>query len=122
MFTIQGIRCSFPLQLQIGHGVFADNLSAGVSCTGVGESFIKLGVARRVASNIADLGYSPNGAITEALATMTTRVGGDGGVIAISPQGEVGIEWNSEQMSWAWGREGLLHYGVNRGEDFVENI
>ena len=53
---------------------------------------------------------------------MTGRVGGDGGVIAISNLGEIGIGWNSNQMSWAWGRDGELHYGVNVGEDFVEDL
>lgn len=38
----------------VGHGVFADNYSAGVSCTGQGEAFMKAGVARRVAYNIED--------------------------------------------------------------------
>ena len=65
---------------------------------------------------------SPNEAIDEALTYMTGRVGGDGGVIALGPLGEIGIGWNSNQMSWAYGVNGRLHYGVNPGEDFDENI
>ena len=53
---------------------------------------------------------------------MANKVGGDGGAISISASGEIGIGWNSNQMAWAYGREGSLHYGVNKGEDFVEDI
>ena len=44
---------------QVGHGVFADNDSVGVSCTGLGESFMKVGVARRVGYLVEDKGLSP---------------------------------------------------------------
>ena len=36
--------------------------------------------------------------------------------------GGVGVHWNSQQMAWALGREGQIHYGINRGEDFVEDL
>ena len=36
--------------------------------------------------------------------------------------GGVGVQWNSQQMAWALGREGQIHYGINRGEDFVEDL
>ena len=55
--------CTLP---QVGHGVFADDQSAGVSCTGEGEAFMKTGIARRVASN-AEAGASASQAIEEAL-------------------------------------------------------
>ncbi len=83
---------------------------------------MKAGVARRVASNI-ESGYAASGAIEEALSYMTGRVGGDGGVIAVAAAGgEIGIGWNSNQMSWAYGRDGTIHYGVNVGDDFEEDL
>ena len=33
---------------------------------------------------------------------MTSRVGGDGGAISISPSGAIGIEFNSKRMAWAY--------------------
>ena len=33
---------------------------------------------------------------------MTTRVGGDGGAISLSKSGEIGIEFNSRMMAWAY--------------------
>ena len=125
---------------QVGHGVFADNLSVGVSCTGDGESFMKMGIARfvmtyqfktsksyyyafrRISANVEINSMNPTEAISEALTTMTQRVGGDGGAIALSPDGAAGVSWNSEQMSWAYGNEGKLNYGVNPGENFEEDI
>ena len=53
---------------------------------------------------------------------MKQRVGGDGGAIVVDKFGQLGIDWNSEMMAWAWGRNGKLHYGIHRGEDFVEDI
>ena len=36
---------------QVGHGIYADLESVGVSCTGTGETFIRAVVARRIAEN-----------------------------------------------------------------------
>ena len=97
------------------------SFSAGVSTTGLGECFIRAMVAKRVEDNIAK-GMGGSEAITAALDFMVGRVGGDGGAVAISREGEVGVEWNSERMAWAYVREGVLHYGCNRGEDFQESM
>lgn len=64
----------------------------------------------------------PFQAIDQTLSYMASKVGGDGGVISIGASGEIGIGWNSNQMAWAYGREGELHFGVNKGEDFVEDL
>ncbi len=53
---------------------------------------------------------------------MFERTKGEGGVIAISKEGEMGIGFNSDQMSWAYARDGILHYGVDVGEDFHEEL
>ncbi len=63
---------SFCAFRQVGHGVFADDQSAGVSCTGEGEAFMKTGIARRVASN-AEAGASASQAIEEALRYARVR-------------------------------------------------
>ena len=53
---------------------------------------------------------------------MADRVHGYGGVIVVSNKGEPVTSFTTERMSWAWAKEGSLHYGVNPGEDFVENV
>jgi len=105
----------------VGHGVFADNESVGVSCTGTGETFMRSGVARRIGW-LVEQGIGAQEAAQGALEIMRGRVGGEGGVIAIDKYGQLGIEWNSEMMAWAYGREGELHYGIERGDDFVEDL
>ena len=105
----------------VGQGVFADDESVAVSCTGTGETFMRAGVARRIGYKVEE-GLSAQEAVGEALEFMKQRVGGDGGAIAVDKFGQIGIEWNSKMMAWAWGRSGKLHYGINRGEDFVENL
>ena len=105
----------------VGQGVFADDDSVAVSCTGTGETFMRAGVARRVGYKVEE-GSTAQEAVGEALGFMKHRVGGNGGAIAVDKLGQIGIEWNSEMMAWAWGRSGKLHYGVHRGEDFVEDL
>lgn len=105
----------------IGAGVYADNNSAAISTTGLGESFLRALVARRISENV-EKGQSSNEAITKALNFMEQRVGGDGGAILVTSSGDIGIEWNSKRMGWAYGRDGRLHSGCNRHEDFEEAI
>ena len=92
-----------------------------MSCTGTGETFMRAGVARRVGWLVEE-GNTAQEAVEEALEAMKRRVGGEGGVISVDKFGQLGIQWNSEVMGWAWGREGSLHYGIERGDDFVEEL
>ena len=57
-----------------------------------------------------------------ALNGMTETVGGDGGAIAVKPDGTVAIAYNSARMAWAYGQQGTLHSGCNPGEHFQEKI
>ena len=73
-------------------------------------------------------------AIFDALETMSERVGGDGGAIALSPNGEIGFDWNSRRMAWAYidasecyqdASKGhkmavTVHSGCNRDEHFKD--
>ena len=82
---------------------------------------MKAGVARRISYKVEE-GLETQEAVQEALYYMKTKVGGNGGVIAIDRKGQVGIDWNSEMMAWAWGRHEELHYGIQRGEEYVEDL
>lgn len=83
----------------IGAGTWADDLVAA-SCTGIGEYFILAGGAKDVASRVryqgAELGQAANALIEEV-----GRLGGDGGVIAVSREGDVAFAWNSQGMKRA---------------------
>jgi isoaspartyl peptidase/L-asparaginase-like protein (Ntn-hydrolase superfamily) len=83
----------------IGSGTWADEFVAA-SCTGLGEYFILAGGAQDVASRVryqgADLGQATQGLIRDV-----GRQGGNGGVIAVSREGEISFAWNSDGMKRA---------------------
>ena len=83
----------------IGAGTWADEHVAA-SCTGLGEYFILAGGAQDVASRVryqgADLTLATTGLIKDV-----ARLGGDGGVIAVSRTGEIAFAWNSDGMKRA---------------------
>ncbi len=83
----------------IGSGTWADEF-VGASCTGLGEYFILAGGAQDVASRVRYQGADLNQA-TAGLIKDVARLGGDGGVIAVSRDGEVSFAWNSEGMKRA---------------------
>ena len=53
---------------------------------------------------------------------MADRVHGYGGVIVINNKGDVSATFTTERMTWAYARDGVLHYGINPAEDMTENI
>ncbi|MEX0644834.1 MAG: isoaspartyl peptidase/L-asparaginase [Parvularculaceae bacterium] len=83
----------------IGAGTWADEYVAA-SCTGLGEYFILAGGAQDVASRVryqgADLAQATVGLIKDV-----ARLGGHGGVIAVSRDGDIAFAWNSEGMKRA---------------------
>jgi L-asparaginase / beta-aspartyl-peptidase len=87
----------------IGAGTYADDALAAVSCTGHGESFIRLTLARQAADLVAR-GLGAMGAAQAAVRLLAERVGGDGGLIVVGPDGEPGFAHNTPVMSRAWSR------------------
>ena len=83
----------------IGSGTWADEFVAA-SCTGLGEYFILGGGAQDVASRVRYQGSDLNQA-TAGLIKDVARLGGDGGVIAVSRDGEISFAWNSDGMKRA---------------------
>lgn len=83
----------------IGSGAWADEYVAA-SCTGLGEYFILAGGAQDVASRVRYQGSDLNQA-TAGLIKDVARLGGDGGVIAVSREGEISFAWNSDGMKRA---------------------
>ncbi|MFC2950861.1 isoaspartyl peptidase/L-asparaginase family protein [Marinicaulis aureus] len=83
----------------IGSGTWADEF-VGASCTGLGEYFILAGGAQDVASRVryqgSDLQTAAAGLIKDV-----ARLGGDGGVIAVSREGDIAFAWNSDGMKRA---------------------
>lgn len=82
-----------------GAGTFADNKTCGVSCTGIGEDFIRNAVAYDVSARMAYRGDTVAKAVDDILSNKVRRV--RGGIIAISHKGEIVMQFNTEGMSRA---------------------
>ncbi len=82
----------------IGAGTYASNASCAVSATGSGEYFIRLGVAREICNLVAFKGMSLQQAADEVIHKELVALHGDGGVIAIAPDGQTAFSFNTPGM------------------------
>ncbi len=90
----------------IGAGTYASNQSCAVSATGSGEYFIRLTVAREVCALVQYKGLTLQQAADEVIQDRLTAIGGDGGVIAIAPDGQIAWSFNTSGMYRARAAEG----------------
>jgi beta-aspartyl-peptidase (threonine type) len=84
----------------VGCGFYADR-SAAISCTGYGEDFIRMLIARRAAEYVAQ-GLSAQLAADEAMAFLGRHAVGTGGLIIVDAQGSVGFAKSREHMPHAY--------------------
>ncbi len=82
----------------IGAGTYANNESCAVSATGHGEYFIRTVVAHDICAQVQYLKIPLAKAVDNVLNGRMKALGGNGGVIAIDPHGEIVMEFNSEGM------------------------
>ena len=85
----------------IGAGTYANNATCAVSATGWGEFFIRVGVARDISSLMEYRGM-PLQQAADSVLKKVQMLGGDGGVVAIDKNGNIGISFNSEGMYRAY--------------------
>jgi beta-aspartyl-peptidase (threonine type) len=90
----------------IGAGTYASNQSCAVSATGVGEYFIRLTVAREVCALVQYKGLKLQQAADEVIHGELTGLHGDGGVIAMTPDG---------QMAWSFNTPGMYRARMAEG-------
>ncbi len=85
----------------IGAGTYANNDTCGVSATGWGELFIRVGVARDIAAMMEYRGL-PIQHAADMVMKKVEKLGGDGGVVAMDKFGNMAISFNSEGMYRAY--------------------
>lgn len=85
----------------IGCGLYADNALGAAVCTGVGEQIMKTVLAKTTVDQIMLLGDAATAARV-AIGYFERRIGGQGGVICLSPQGEVGWAFSTPHMGYAY--------------------
>jgi beta-aspartyl-peptidase (threonine type) len=83
----------------IGAGTWADRRTA-VSCTGLGEYFIRTHAAAQVAFRHA--GGQSLGEAAAAVLQQVADLGGEGGLIGVDAQGEIHVPFRSQGMKRAW--------------------
>ena len=81
----------------IGAGTYANNKTCGVSCTGVGEYFIRTLAAHDVSALMEYKGLSLEDAIKTVIDKIGT-MGGDGGIIGLDFHGNVAWYFNTSGM------------------------
>lgn len=100
----------------IGAGNYANNESCAVSATGTGEYFIRYVVAHSICMLSAS-GKTIQAAADHLIHETLKPAGGDGGVIAIDPQGNVAFSFNTSGMYRASiDRDGNLFVGIYASE------
>jgi len=82
----------------IGAGTYAANSSCAVSGTGAGEFFIRLTVAREICALVQYEHLRLQAAADEIVQKRLVAIKGDGGVIALGPDGQVAWSFNTSGM------------------------
>ena len=82
----------------IGAGTWADNKTCAISCTGQGESFIRAVAAYDVAMRLKYTGGALQTAVCETLEQVIKPNGGRGGMIGVTPSGEVAMHFTTKGM------------------------
>jgi beta-aspartyl-peptidase (threonine type) len=97
----------------IGAGTYASNQSCAVSATGTGEYFIRLGVAREVCNLVQYKGMALQQAADQVIHKELEALHGDGGLIAITADGQLAWSFNTPGMYRARQVEGgKLEIGI----------
>ena len=82
----------------IGAGTYANNATCAVSCTGWGEFFIRLVMAKTV-SDMMEFGkMTLKEATEEMILKRLPALGGDGGLIAVDREGNIALPFNTAGM------------------------
>lgn len=82
----------------IGCGVYADNESGAVSMTGLGESIMRVAVAKEITDLLAS-GVSPVLSAKRVLRKVVDRIQGAAGVLVLSPDGRFAIRHSTPHMA-----------------------
>lgn len=81
----------------IGAGTYAANQSCAVSGTGKGEVFIRLTLAREVCA-LVQYQHKPLQAAADELIGRVKGLGAGGGLIAVTPQGDIAWSYNTPSL------------------------
>lgn len=81
----------------IGAGTYADNNSCAISCTGHGEYYIRLAVAKDISARMVYQKATLEDSMAATLQALG-NMGGTGGIIGVDANGEVSMQFNTTGM------------------------
>ena len=81
-----------------GAGTYANNTTCAISCTGVGELFLRSVVAYDISCLMEYKGCTLKEACDIVVYDKLVKIGGEGGLIAIDRHGKIEMPFNSEGM------------------------
>lgn len=100
-----GTPCKYPGRVGdsclIGCGCYADNQSGAVSATGQGEAIMKV-VLAKTANDLLAEGLEPQAAAQKAVALLSKRCRGLGGLLVLDRSGRVGVAFSTARMAYAF--------------------
>lgn len=96
----------------IGAGTYARDGGAAVSCTGVGEYFVRGVVAHDVVSRMRYAGRPLSRAVRETIQEALEDRGTGGGLVAVDAAGGAVLAWNAAHMFRGWIQAGAAHAEV----------
>jgi beta-aspartyl-peptidase (threonine type) len=97
----------------IGAGVYADNATCAVSCTGHGEAFMRTVAAYGVAALMDYRGLDVGAAAEVVIHQRLPEIEGRGGLIALDRHGRSALPFNTEGMYRGWlDSAGLAHTAI----------
>ncbi|WP_207492597.1 isoaspartyl peptidase/L-asparaginase family protein [Aridibaculum aurantiacum] len=82
----------------IGAGTYADNATCAISCTGWGEYFIRLVMAKSISDRMAFGKQTLKQASNEMVMKKLPELGGDGGLVAVDKDGNIAMPFNTAGM------------------------
>jgi beta-aspartyl-peptidase (threonine type) len=82
----------------VGAGTYADNKVCGISATGHGEYFIRAAVAHDICARALYQNISLQESADRVIKQKLVDMGGDGGIVALTPTGDLVFSFNTEGM------------------------
>jgi L-asparaginase / beta-aspartyl-peptidase len=97
----------------IGSGTYANNATCAISCTGWGEFFIRLVIAKSVSDMMEYGKMTLQQAASEMIMQKLPSLGGDGGLIAVDKNGNIAMTFCTEGMYRGFiNREGKMEVKI----------
>jgi L-asparaginase / beta-aspartyl-peptidase len=82
----------------IGAGTYANNATCAISCTGWGEFYIRLVLAKSISDKMEFAKATLKDAANEMVMKKLPELGGDGGLIAVDKDGNIAMPFNTSGM------------------------